>query len=232
MDLTYIRGCCTYIRMTKVSKPMKLVTLRIDEEQKARLEQLAEEGDVTLSRAFREGAVLYLNELREKAHKARGGDVTFLGIRRDGDGRTLNKPSKPTPRQRERVLGLREAIYDRGLGQIREAWKSGTSPNVVLASLGQWLSVVGQLYVSNPSDVGWDWFLRDYCPGYQSHVASAELRDAIRRSLVADGLLDVRIALDSVGAGCLRLLDDAENQDDVRRAILPAWEVFNRRAVK
>jgi predicted transcriptional regulator len=207
---------------------MKLVALRIDEEQKARLEQLAEERDVTLSRAFREGAILYLNELREKAHKARGGDVTFLGIRRDEDGRILNKPSTATAGQRERVRELAEAIQKRGLGDIQAAYESGASAGVVLASLGQWLSLVGQLYVSNSGEVGWDWFLRDYCPGYQSREASGSLRDAIRRSLIADQPVDLRTVLDSLNAGCRRLLEDAESQDAVRRAILPAWDVFAR----
>src|SRR6266566_3484763 len=132
--------------MARVSKPMKLVALRIDEEQKARLEQLAEERDVTLSRAFREGAVLYLNELREKAHKARGGDVTFLGIRRDNEGRTLNKPSKPTAGERKTLEALAIAIERRGLGDIRSAWDAGTPSSVVLAALGQWLSLIGRLY--------------------------------------------------------------------------------------
>jgi hypothetical protein len=214
--------------MARVSKPMKLVTLRIDEEQKARLEQLAEERDVTLSRAFREGAILYLNELREKAHKARGGDVTFLGIRRDEGGRTLNKPSNPTAGERERVRELASAIQRRGLGEIRAAWEAGASPSVALAALGQWLSLVGELYVSNGGEVGWDWFLRDYCPGYQTPEASEQLRRAIRASLVTENLVDLRVVLDAVSAGCVRLLHDAETQKAVRRAILPAWVVFDR----
>jgi len=209
---------------------MKLVALRIDEEQKARLEQLAEERDVTLSRAFREGAVLYLNELREKAHKARGGDVTFLGIRRDGGGRTLNKASKPTAGEGERVRDLANAIQGRGLGDIRTAWETGLSSSVVLAALGQWLSLLGELYVSNPGEVGWDWFLRDYCPGYETKEASEQLRRTIRSSLVVEPRVDLRIILDSLSAGCVRLLHDAETQDAVRRAILPAWAVFDRDA--
>ena len=207
---------------------MKLIALRIDEEQKARLEQLAEERDVTLSRAFREGAVLYLNEVREKAHRARGGDVTFLGVRRGKGGRPLSKPSRPTSGEHERVRQLRVAIYERGLGGIRDAWEAGETPAVILAALGQWLSLVGELYVSNGGEVGWDWFLRDYCPGYQSPETSGALRQAIRGSLVADQSVDLRAVLDSLSAGCLRLLDDAEAQDAVRRAILPAWEVFKR----
>jgi hypothetical protein len=209
---------------------MKLVALRIDEEQKARLEQLAEERDVTLSRAFREGAVLYLNELREKAHKARGLDVTFLGIRRDQAGRTLNKPSKPTVGERGRVRQLAEAIQNQGLGEISASWEVGASSRMVLAALGQWLGLVGQLYVSNPGEVGWDWFLRDYCPGYETPEASERLRRTIRTSLVAETPVDLRVVLDSLSAGCARLLHDAETQEAVRRAILPAWVVFEREA--
>lgn len=214
--------------MARVSKPMKLVALRIDEEQKARLEQLAEERDVTLSRAFREGATLYLNELREKAHKARGGDVTFLGIRRDEGGRTLNKPSKPTAGERERVRELATAIGNHGLGEIRAAWEAGAPSSVVLAALGQWLSLVGGLYVGNPGEVGWDWFLRDYCPSYETPEGSEQMRRAIRTALVAEPSVDLRVVLDSLAAGCARLIHDAETQDAVRRAILPAWVVFER----
>jgi len=207
---------------------MKLIALRIDEEQKARLEQLAEERDVTLSRAFREGAVLYLNEVREKAHRARGGDVTFLGVRRGKDGRPLNKPSRPTAGEQKRVRQLREEMYERGLGTIRTAWEAGAPPAVVLAAVAQWLSLVGQLYVSNGGEVGWDWFLRDYCPGYGTPEASADLREAIRGCLVVDQSVDLRVVIDSLSAGFVRLLDDAEAQDAVRRAILPAWDVVRR----
>src|ERR1041385_4985574 len=109
-SLTYIRSEAMYIPMARVSRPMKLIALRIDEEEKARLEQLAEERDVTLSRALREGAALYLSELREKAHKARGGEATFLGVRRDKDGRRLNKASKPTGGELASIGHLREAL--------------------------------------------------------------------------------------------------------------------------
>ena len=167
------------------------MALRIDEEQKARLEQLAEERDVTLSRAFREGAFLYLSELREKAHRARGGDVTFLGLRRDDEGRTLNKPSEPTSGEQERLRSLAAGIESRGLGDIRDAWEAGASSSVVLAALGQWLSVIGRLYVSNAGEVGWDWFLRDYCPGYEKPEASEGLRRVIRSALVSPPSVDV-----------------------------------------
>jgi hypothetical protein len=207
---------------------MKLVALRIDEEEKARLEQLAEERDVTLSRAFREGAALYLSELREKAHKARGGEATFLGVRRDRDGRGINKPSQPTAGERARIRRLREVVYDRAFQSIRAEWKEGGSAGVVLGALGQWLGLVGLLYAANEGEVGWNWFLRDYCAGYSSREASAEFRRVIRCALVDEPSIDVGAALDSVGAGFLKLLDDAETQDLVRRQLLPAWQVFER----
>jgi hypothetical protein len=207
---------------------MKLIALRIDEEEKARLEQLAEERDVTLSRALREGAALYLSELREKAHKARGGEATFLGVRRDKDGRRLNKPSKPARGELAGIRRLREALYDRGFNSIRAEWEAGGSSTVVLGALGSWLSIVGLLYAANDGEVGWEWFLRDYCAGYGAPEASAELRRAIRSALLNGASVDVGAVLDSVGAGFLRLLDDAESQDLVRRQILPAWRVYQR----
>src|SRR3954471_8936183 len=111
--------------MARVSRPMKIITLRIGEEEKARLEQLAEERDVTRSRAFREGAALYLSDLREKAHRALGGEATFLGIRRDEHGRRLNKPSKPSRGERDGIHQLRETLYGRGFMSIQGAWEEG-----------------------------------------------------------------------------------------------------------
>jgi hypothetical protein len=207
---------------------MKLIALRIDEEEKARLEQLAEERDVTLSRALREGAALYLSDLREKTHKARGGDATFLGVRRDKDGRRLNKPAPASKRDRQRIGQLRRALYDHAFDSIRHAWQEGASSAVVLGALGQWLSVVGLVYVANEGEVGWDWFLRDYCTGYRSGDASAALRREIRVALVQDVSVDVGAILDSLGTGFLKLLEDAEALELVRRQILPAWEVFER----
>jgi predicted transcriptional regulator len=207
---------------------MKLVALRIDEEQKARLEQLAEERDVTLSRAFREGAMLYLSDLREKAHKARGGEATFLGLRRDKEGRTLDKPSAPGAGELARLRDLADGIDRHGLGLIRKAWEAGAPSTLVLAALGQWLSVVGRVYVSNPGEPGWEWFLRDYCPGYETADASEALRRVIRSAPVMEADIDVRAVLDSISAGCARLLHDAETQELVRRSVLPAWVVFER----
>lgn len=214
--------------MARVSKPMKLIALRIDEEEKARLEQMAEERDVTLSRALREGAALYLSELRQKAHQARGGDATFHGVRRDEAGRRLNRPSKPSAGEVERVRRLREALLVRGLGSIRAAWDRGAAPAVVAGALAQWLSLVGRVYVSNEGFVGWTWFVRDYCPGYRSREAAVALCNTIRGGLVAESTLEVEAALDAVSIGFLRLLEDAETQELVRRAVLPSWDVLER----
>ena len=211
---------------------MKLIALRIDEEEKARLEQLAEERDVTLSRALREGAALYLADLRERAHRARGGDSTFLGIRRDKDGRSLNRPSKPTAGEGRQARRLREFGYGEGFRAIRTAWDQGASSAVVLASLAQWLDFVGEVYVANAGEVGWDWFMRDYCAGYATPQASAELRRAIRNALFAEPAVDVGRVLDSLGSGFLRLLDDVESQELVRRQVLPAWRIFEGRLSK
>lgn len=48
-----------------VSTPMKLMTLRIPPAEKARLEKLARERNVTLSYALREGVKLYLEDLAD-----------------------------------------------------------------------------------------------------------------------------------------------------------------------
>src|SRR5438876_7871440 len=114
--------------MARVSRPMKIITLRIDEEEKARLEQLAEAGDVTLSRALREGAALYLKDFHGRIHRAKGGDATWHGIRRDKNGRPLTKRSDPTSGELRRATSLRAALYDKGLLSIREAWEEGAKP--------------------------------------------------------------------------------------------------------
>src|SRR6476660_10390169 len=127
--------------MARISRPMKIISLRIDEEEKARLEQLAEAGDVTLSRAFREGAALYLKDFQGRLHRARGGDATWWGLRRDKQGRPLSKRSDPTPSAAKRSMSLRTALYDRGLLSIREAWESGAKPATVLSALAHWLDL-------------------------------------------------------------------------------------------
>jgi hypothetical protein len=210
-----------------VSKPMKLITLRIHEEEKARLEQLADRGNVTLSRALREGAALYLSELQGKAHRARGGEATFHGIRRDTSGRVLNEPSAATPTERARLASLRSHLHDHGLQVIRESWDAGATSPLILAALGQWLSLVGHVYVSNSGEVGWDWFLRDYC-GYSSSNESAAVRRAIRAALINEVDVDISLLLDTLDAGFRRFLRDAEQQEPVRRAVLPTWHVLER----
>ena len=224
--LTYIRLCGMYRRVSRVSRPMKLITLRIDEDEKARLDQLAERGNITLSRALREGAALYLQDRLAHAHRSRGYETTFHGIRRDGAGRPLNKKSAPTKLERRRLESLRTALSERALGEIRSAWQQGSSPAVILAALGQWLSLVGQVYVSNGDQAGWDWFLRDYC-GYPDPSASDEVRRAIRGGLLRPSELDVASLLDRLDAGLRRLLTDVEEQELVRRAVLPTWHVMS-----
>ena len=215
--------------MARVSRPMKIITLRIDEEEKARLEQLAEAGDVTLSRALREGAALYLKDFQGRLHRAKGGDATWYGIRRDKRGRPLTKRSDPTPGELRRATSLRVALYDQGLGSIRAAWEDGATPSVVLSSLAHWFDLVGRVYVGQPNEIGWSWFLRDYCPGYEE----VEVREALSRelegSLVGGTTLNVAAVLSAVESGFERLMDDAEHQEYVRRAVLPAWEVLEKR---
>jgi len=99
--------------MPRVSKPMKIITLRIDEEEKARLEHLAERGNITLSRALREGAALYLNEVQAKLHRTRGGDVTYYGVRRNKAGEPINAPTAPNKRERALCDSLRRRSSQR-----------------------------------------------------------------------------------------------------------------------
>jgi predicted transcriptional regulator len=208
---------------------MKIITLRIDEEEKARLEQLAEAGDITLSRAFREGAALYLKDFQSRLDRARGADTTWWGLRRDKRGRPRSKATDPTPLAVRRVAAMRSSLYVRGLGAIREAWESGGKPAIVLSALGHWLDLVGQVYVGNAGEVGWDWFLRDYCEGYAAREAREALRKEIRSAPLGGTAMNLTVVLDVVEAGFLRLLDDATTQEVVRRAVLPAWDVLARR---
>jgi Ribbon-helix-helix protein, copG family len=215
--------------MARVSKPMKLITLRISEEEKARLDQLAEAGDVTVSRALREGALLYLTEARGRLHQVLGGDTTFHGVRRDKLGRTLTEASEPTRNEREVVQVMRGELQDRALGAIREAWDTGADPRVVLAALGHWLDLVGEVYVASSDETGWAWFLRDYCSGYAEPSSRDALKAEIRGALLREPSVDVRGLLDSLDAGMTRLLRDAERQFLVRRAVLATWKVLVRR---
>ncbi len=47
------------------SKPMKLVTVWFTEEEKAFLDELAKKENVTLSRALREGAMLFFDDAKD-----------------------------------------------------------------------------------------------------------------------------------------------------------------------
>jgi hypothetical protein len=47
------------------SKPMKLVTVWFTEEEKAFLDELAKQENVTLSKALREGAKLYFDDAKD-----------------------------------------------------------------------------------------------------------------------------------------------------------------------
>jgi hypothetical protein len=212
--------------MAKISRPMKLIALRIDEEEKARLEQLAEARDVTLSRALREGAALYLSERQAKSHVAKGGDATFLGIRRDAQGRNINKSSRPTKGELTRIRSLRAALQETALDGIGIAWAKSADPSVVIAAVGQWLSLVGRLYVANESEIGWQWFLRDYCAPYDQPDAAKRLCAQIRGSLLSAPELNVGAVLDTLEHGIARLLSDCEEQELVRRSVLPAWSVM------
>jgi CMP-N-acetylneuraminic acid synthetase len=58
--------------MPYVSKPMKLVTVWFTEEEKAFLDELAKQENVTLSKALREGAQLYFNDSKQWIEERRG----------------------------------------------------------------------------------------------------------------------------------------------------------------
>jgi len=212
--------------MGRVSKPMKIITLRIDEEEKARLEQLAERGNVTLSRALREGAALYLSDVQGKVHSARGGRTTFHGVRRDRAGKSLNDSSEPTKRERVLLDSLRRTLHESGFGAIREAWFAEEDPRVVLGALGQWLNLMGELYGSNAGYVGWSWFIKDYCPAFATPSSRDELHRLTRAGLVAELDVDLGAVLEAVDEGMGRFLIDVEQQQLVRRAILPVWQVM------
>jgi Ribbon-helix-helix protein, copG family len=207
---------------------MKLITLRIDEEEKARLEQLAEAGDITLSRALREGAKLYLRDAQRRAHNARGGKATWWGVRRDNQGRPLSAGTDPTPLAARRAARMRNGL-ERGLIAVREAWESGTKPAVVLSALGQWLDLVGEVYVGQPNEIGWSWFLADYCPGFEDPEPRESLHREFEGSLAFGATSNVPSVLSALETGLARFVDDAEHQELVRRAVLPAWEVLEKR---
>jgi hypothetical protein len=213
--------------VSQISKPMKIITLRIDEEEKARLEQLAERGNVTLSRALREGAALYLGDLHGRLHAARGGRTTFHGVRRNARGATVTASSKPTLNEQATVERARAAL-NTGLDRIRETWLADEDEGVVLAALRTWLSLVGEAYCGNDSFIGWSWFLKDYCPGYENESARNALNAATRAALAREAAVDVGEILEALSVGLTSMLADAEGQERVRRAVLPTWRVLER----
>jgi predicted transcriptional regulator len=58
--------------MPYVSRPMKLVTVWLTEEEKATLDRLAKEEDVTLSKAIREGLKLYFEDAKDWIEERQG----------------------------------------------------------------------------------------------------------------------------------------------------------------
>lgn len=59
-------------KKTGTSRPMKLVTVWFTEEEKAFLDELAKNENVTLSRALREGAQLYFKDATDWIEERRG----------------------------------------------------------------------------------------------------------------------------------------------------------------
>lgn len=59
-------------KKTGASRPMKLVTVWMTEDEKAMLDALAEEQKITLSYALREGLKLYFEDARDWIEERRG----------------------------------------------------------------------------------------------------------------------------------------------------------------
>ena len=125
---------------------------------------------------------------------------------------------------------MRTSLSD-ALDEIGGAWATGTDASVAIAAIAQWLSFVGRVYVDNESDVGWYWFLRDYCPPYSEPEAAERLCHRIKGSLLSASDIDVAALLDALDHGLQRLLDDCEHQELVRRSVLPAWSVMQKELV-
>jgi len=68
------------------------------------------------------------------------------------------------------------ALYERGLLSIQEASEAGLKPALVLSAVGRWLELVVQVYADQPNEIGWSWFLNDYCPDYADAEARGELQ--------------------------------------------------------
>jgi hypothetical protein len=60
--------------MPYVSKPMKLVTVWFTEDEKAFLDELAKNEDVTLSKAIREGLQMYFADAKDWIEERQGGE--------------------------------------------------------------------------------------------------------------------------------------------------------------
>ncbi|HWC29662.1 MAG TPA: hypothetical protein VG845_06225 [Dehalococcoidia bacterium] len=61
-------------KKTGASRPMKLVTVWFTEEEKAILDELAAKERVTISKALREGAMLYFTDAQDWIEARRGED--------------------------------------------------------------------------------------------------------------------------------------------------------------
>jgi hypothetical protein len=61
--------------MPYVSKPMKLVTVWFTEEEKAFLDELAKQENVTISKALREGLKLYFEDAKDWIEERQGEDT-------------------------------------------------------------------------------------------------------------------------------------------------------------
>lgn len=59
-------------KKTGTSRPMKLVTVWFTEEEKAFLDELAKNENITVSRALREGAQLYFKDAKDWIEERRG----------------------------------------------------------------------------------------------------------------------------------------------------------------
>jgi hypothetical protein len=134
--------------------------------------------------------------------------------------------SVATSKEFKQLGKLRSHMYDGGLQSLRRSLDVGADAGVVLAGLGHWLDIVGKLYAAERSEIGWSWFVKDYCPGYSEDGAGGELRRLVRNSLVGDTEGNLAAILDAIDAGFRRLLDDVEKLELVRRAVLPAWQVL------
>jgi hypothetical protein len=210
---------------------MKLFALRLDPDEKAFLEQAAEERKVTVSYALREGAKLYLRDVQEKVHRAKGEPASYLGVRRKADGKVIQPTSQPTAGESRRINTADDALVA-GLRSLREGFEAGAAPTLVLAAIGHWLDLVSRLYAGEAADWAWHWWLTDYCPGYADEAAADKLRREIRRSLIEGTSLNVASVLEAIEGGYATFIDELRTQELVRRTVLPRWDVYvaeNRR---